>query len=389
MTGDATAPQPSAKHVLHHSRKITPLRTITIEDLNDLAVGAAVLGTGGGGDPYIGRLMAAEAIRTYGPVTLIDPEELAPDGLVLPVGMMGAPTVMVEKLPGGFELIKATEALEAYLGEKAGAVMATEAGGVNSTLAMIVAAARGIPLVDADLVGRAFPELQMCTPTLYGTSACPVSLADDKGNASILQTSTNRWAERLARTMTVEMGCWSLVGLYPLRGRQVAIECVQHTPSTLIAIGEASRIARDENRDPIDAICEVTNGVRLWSGKVVDVARKTVGGFARGEVHIASLTDERKLTVGFQNEFLVAIAGEEVLATTPDLISMLDLETGEPITTESLRYGHRVAVIGIPGDERWRSPAGLEVVGPAYFGYDIPFVPLEERVRQRTLQEVA
>ncbi len=50
------------------------------------------------------------------------------------------------------------------------------------------------------------------------------------------------------------------------------------------------------------------------------------------------------LTVGFQNEFLVATTGDEVLATTPDLISMLDLETGEPITTEGLRYGHRVAV---------------------------------------------
>ncbi|MCC6673944.1 MAG: DUF917 family protein, partial [Thermomicrobiales bacterium] len=49
----------------------------------------------------------------------------------------------------------------------------------------------------------------------------------------------------------------------------------------------------------------------------------------------------------------------------------------------------RVAVIGIPGDERWRSDAGLEIVGPAYFGYDIPYVPLEERRRKRELVEVA
>ncbi len=365
------------------------MRTIDIDELSDLAVGAAVLGTGGGGDPYIGRLMAAEAIRRHGPVTLVDPAELDPDALVLPVGMMGAPTVMVEKLPGGLELTQSTEALEAFLGEPASAVMATEAGGINSTLAMIVAVTRGIPLVDADLVGRAFPELQMCTPTLYGTRACPMSLADDKGNVSILQAVSNRWAERLARTMTIEMGCWSLIALYPMRGRQVAVECVQHTPSTLMAIGAASRIARAENRDPIDAICDVTDGVRLWSGKVTDMERKTVSGFARGEVRVTELDSDRVLTIGFQNEFLVALAGDEVLATTPDLISMLDLETGEPITTERLSYGHRVAVIGIPGDERWRSPAGLEVVGPNYFGYDIPFVRLEERQRSRQLLEVA
>ncbi len=119
------------------------MRTIDLDDLNDLAVGAAVLGTGGGGDPYVGRLMAAEAIRRYGPVRLVDPAELEPDALVLPVGMMGAPTVMVEKLPGGFELSAATDALETFLGERAGAVMATEAGGINSTLAMCVAVARG------------------------------------------------------------------------------------------------------------------------------------------------------------------------------------------------------------------------------------------------------
>ena len=66
-----------------------------------------------------------------------------------------------------------------------------------------------------------------------------------------------------------------------------------------------------------------------------------------------------------------------MLAVTPDLISILDAETGEPITTETLRYGFRVVVLAIPGHPHWRSEAGLQVVGPAYFGYDVPFVPVE------------
>ncbi|MGN6032952.1 MAG: S-methyl thiohydantoin desulfurase domain-containing protein, partial [Thermomicrobiales bacterium] len=70
---------------------------------------------------------------------------------------------------------------------------------------------------------------------------------------------------------------------------------------------------------------------------------------------------------------------DEVLVTVPDLITMLDAETGEPITTEDLRYGFRVVVIGIPCDGRWRSAAGLELVGPGYFGYDVPYVPVEQR----------
>lgn len=364
------------------------MRLIDARMLNDLAFGAAVLGTGGGGDPYIGRLMAEEAIRRHGPVQLADPADLADDALVLPVGMMGAPTVMVEKLPGGHEVVAAVEALERYLGRRASAVMTPEAGGLNSTIAMVVAAARGIPLVDADMVGRAFPELQMCTPSLYGTAATPLAMADDKGNQSIVTTCSNRWAERIARSITIEMGCWAMVSLYPLTGRAVREQCIQQTLSLLAKIGRAWREARTSQGDPINAILDVTDGMSLWTGKVVDVSRRTVGGFARGEFAIAGTGeyDGRTLTIEFQNEFLIAKDGDEVLATTPDLISVLDLETGEPITTETLRYGFRVAVVGIPGNPHWRSPAGLDVVGPSYFGYDVPFIPVEVRARQRQHQ---
>ena len=50
---------------------------------------------------------------------------------------------------------------------------------------------------------------------------------------------------------------------------------------------------------------------------------------------------------------------------------VLDGESGEPITTEALRYGQRVRVIAAPADERWHSQAALAMVGPGYFGYDM------------------
>ena len=65
------------------------------------------------------------------------------------------------------------------------------------------------------------------------------------------------------------------------------------------------------------------------------------------------------------------------MASTPDLICVLDAETGEPVTTESMRYGFRVAVLGVPCHPRWRTPGGLGLVGPRYFGYDLDYVPVE------------
>src|SRR6056297_360234 len=126
------------------------MREIHADDMHAVALGAAVLGTGGGGDPYIGKLMAMQAIRQHGPVRLIDVDELDDGAFIAPVAMMGAPTVMLEKLPSGKEVVDAFRALETYLGRPIDAVLCGEAGGLNSTIPFVLAAEAGIPLVDGD-----------------------------------------------------------------------------------------------------------------------------------------------------------------------------------------------------------------------------------------------
>lgn len=355
------------------------MRSIRAEDLKDLATGAAVLGTGGGGDPYIGSLMAREAIQKRGPVTLIDVDELPDEALVVPAAMMGAPTVMVEKLPQGDELTVAFKKLETFLGRKIDAVLCAEAGGLNSTTPVIVAAETGLPLVDGDGMGRAFPELQMASFTLHGVHATPMVMTDDKGNSVVLNTVDNRWTERLARAATIEMGGSALIALYAMDGATAKRAVIRGTVAQAIGIGRALREAHSLNQDGVAAVRDHMQAFHLLNGKIVDVSRRTVGGFARGKAVLEGLDDfaGQHLTIEFQNEFLVARTPNEVLASTPDLITVLDMDEGSPITTESLRFGFRVAVLGIPCDPQWRTAAGLELVGPRYFGYDIPFVPVE------------
>jgi len=357
------------------------MRLITPEQLDDIALGAAVLGTGGGGDPYIGKLMAQEAIRRKGPVTLLDPDELDDDALVIPSAMMGAPTVMLEKAPRGTEIVTAFQAIQTYLGRTATATMSAEAGGLNSTTPFVVAAELGIPLVDADMMGRAYPELQMVTPTMYGISASPIAVADEKGNSAIFTTINNHWTEVFARTITVDMGCSAMIASYAMSGKQVKDTCVLRTITKIEEIGQTIREAHRQHIDPIEAVRAITSGFVIWRGKISDVARRTETGFARGDTSIAGTGkySGKTLKLSFQNEFLLAATEDETVACTPDLITVLDAETGEPITTESLRYGFRVAVLGIPCDPRWRTPAGMELVGPNYFGYQTEYVPIEEK----------
>jgi DUF917 family protein len=357
------------------------MRRITASQLDHIALGAAVLGAGGGGDPYIGKLMARSAIERFGPVTLIGVDELDDDALVVPSAGMGAPTIEIEKLPRGDEAVHAFRALQAYLGRSARATMPIEAGGLNSMTPLTVAAELGIPLVDADGMGRAFPEIQMVTCTLAGVGATPMALADEKGNSVILDAIDNRWAETFARTITNDMGGSAMIALYAMTGRQVKEACVAGTFTQIETTGRAIRAAQAAHDDPIDAVRRVTGGFLVWRGKISDVARRTEIGFARGEVVITGTGDHegQSLRIAFQNEFLIAQADDHALVTVPDLITILDAETGEPITTEELRYGFRVAVLGIPCDRRWRTPEGLKLVGPGYFGYDVPFVPVEAR----------
>lgn len=357
------------------------MRLIHAEQLDDIALGAAVLGTGGGGDPYVGKLMAKAAIERNGPVQLLDPSELDDDALVIPSAMMGAPTVMVEKIPNGTEIVTAFESIQEYLGRRATATMSIEAGGLNSTMPFIVAAELGIPLVDADTMGRAYPEIQMCTPTMYGVTATPMAIADEKGNSAIINTINNRWTETFARTVTIDMGCSAMIALYGMSGKTVKEAVVPRTITQIEMIGRTIREAHSQHIDPIEAVRGAVDGFVIWRGKVSDVARRTETGFARGDAYIAGTGefDGKTLHLSFQNEFLIAETEDEVLVTTPDLITVLDAETGEPITTESLRYGFRVAVLGMTCDARWRTPAGMALVGPGYFGYQTDYVPIEQR----------
>jgi DUF917 family protein len=359
------------------------LRQFGEEDLDDLAVGAAILGTGGGGNPYVGMLLAREAIRAHGPVTVVDAHEVPDDALVVPSAMMGAPTVIVEKIPAGDEAVRAFEALQEHLGRTITHTMPIEAGGLNSMMPFTVAAPLGLPLVDADGMGRAFPEVQMVTATIYGISATPMVLADEKGNCVVLSdTTSNRWTERLARAVTVEMGSTAIVAQYPLSGRELKEAMVPGTLGLATELGRIVRETRAEHGDPVDAVVARLGGRRLFDGKVTDVDRRTVAGFTRGRALLDGMQAHAgsEMVLEYQNEFLVARIGDQRLATVPDLIMVVDSETGEPTTTEDLRYGFRVSVLAAPCDARWRSERGLAIVGPREFGYDFDFVPLEELV---------
>ncbi len=65
---------------------------------------------------------------------------------------------------------------------------------------MIVAAQAGLPVVDGDGMGRAFPELQMDTFMIYGIEPTPAVISDPRGHVAIFDklddpTTLERYAQ--------------------------------------------------------------------------------------------------------------------------------------------------------------------------------------------------
>ena len=357
------------------------------DDLPDLARGAAFLGTGGGGNPYVGRLMVERAMEETGrPLELMDLGDVPDDALVIPTAMMGAPTCIVEKLPQGMEAASSLRRLEQQLGKEAFATMPIEAGGVNSMIPLVVGLRLGIPIVDADGMGRAFPELFHETFHIYGVSGTPMVITNDHGDQALVDTHDNYMMEWLARGLTIRMGGVAYIAEYPMDGRTAKRTSVAGTIGIGLRVGRAIRQARERHLDPFDHLAATLRETSysparvIFTGKIVEVFRRTSEGFAKGTVRIRELdvAEPRLLEIEFQNENLIARANGDVLAVVPDLICILDAETAEPITTEELRYGQRVTVMAVAVPPIMRTPEALKVWGPRHFGFDIDFTSIAQ-----------
>ena len=356
-------------------------RVLGLAEVDDLAVGAWIIGTGGGGSPYLNHLTVRQMADAGTEFDLITVDELADDAQVAVVSTMGAPIVMQERLQDSADVARAVEIMADHLGRGFDAVMATEIGGSNSFPPFMVAAHLGLPIVDADAMGRAYPEAQMTSFAIAGLQPWPLSLVDPRGvEAVITHVPTWKWMERASRVLTVETGSMAATCKAPRTGAEVRQWSVRDTVTAAISIGAAVRAARADHLDPVTAICDETGGRLLFTGKVTDVERRTTGGFLRGAAQLDGLHADAGsgVRLEFQNEWLVAWRDGTAIASVPHLICLLDSISGEAVGTETVRYGQRVSVIGITAPELFSSQQGLLYVGPRAMGYDLdPIDPLE------------
>ena len=345
------------------------------QEVDSLALGSAVLGSGGGGNPHIGAMLLKQAMEDehIESVAVTPFDEIDSSHFLISSAGIGSPAIGIEKIANGQEYHFAFRKLEEFLSRRASHVSPVEIGGINSLIPFIAAIRLKLPVADGDGEGRAFPELQMTTFSALGLRASPMCIVDEKRNSCIVQGIDDVWTERIARTIAVRFGGRGCVALYPLRGDDYRSSAIPDSLSLALNIGE-SLSEGIKKKDAEQSLISSARAKRIFCGKIVDVKRFNTRGFAIGHVLIDGTDEHRgeRVRVLFQNEYLLLkrmLDGgeEETVLSTPQIISVHDQTTLLPITTDHVRYGMRCTVYSIPVSSKWHFEGASKIVGPEAF----------------------
>lgn len=352
---------------------------VTEQWVEEVALGGAVLGGGGGGDPDEGIEFGRLAVE-YGELTVGALSDLAADELVVTVSAVGAPAAPDRHVDPA-DYVAALERLRDRLsgdGERIGAIMTNEMGGFASVNGLLQSVVTGIPLVDAACNGRAHPTGPMGSMGLPRDETFVQSaVGGDGGRGRHVALTVEATLPRAADTVrSAAETAGGLVGV--ARNPVDAAYVADH--GAVGVYGQARRLGGivrgdEAGRSIADRLAEELGGSVPITGPVEAVDLETRGGFDVGTAAI----DGRKLT--FWNEYMTLDDGDERVATFPDLISTIDLDTGRPLTTAALTAGDEVAVLVAPKASLtlgagMRSPALFEPVeeatGEAIIEYAFP-----------------
>lgn len=337
-------------------------------DVDSLQRGASLLGSGGGGDAHLSGLWLSKELATGDAVPVIGIDELDRGWVLVMCAFGSTASVAIEKLPAGEELRRCVATAEHQLGAVVDAIGVVEIGGSNALIPFIAAAQTGKPVVDGDLMGRAFSRLdQTVVPAdeLTGTWVT----AEARGAAVIVDGVDARIAERVMRGALTGLGGWAVLAYPPIPARMYRRVALPGTVTDALTLGHRHRAGVGAGDDG-DALAERLGGDFLGQGTVLEVYRYEGDTFASGSVAVRAVDGRHVLRVEMQNEYSMVLRDGEVVATTPDIICLLDAHSLRPIQTGQVRRGHEVMVLTLPVPDRLWDPDLLPRFGPRAHGMD-------------------
>lgn len=363
-------------------------------DVDALLIGFGIYGTGGGGDPEWGREILENDFNKGRVFNIIDPEDVEDDAFVCSGGIMGSVKALesmsyeevVASWEDNFLLMKAVREMEKLKGRKIDYIIPFEAGGLNSPVIMTLAARMGIPVINADAVGRSAPETQMTSFIGYDISLTPMPLVDNMGNTIIvMESDKSTYSDEIGRFVVTKGGGMGANAHYAMSGAQLKESCIPGAISNSIRIGKTILDARAKGQNPVEVFTTEEKGLKLFEGVVYEVEGEDKGGFYLTNLTIKGLAEfsEKKAKLVIKNEVMAVWVDGKIKSIFPDLACMLYSDNGIGVMSADLKTGMKITIVGLPCHDRLRkcmeTEAGKKALGGVRYGYpELEYVPFEE-----------
>jgi len=367
------------------------------QEIQDFVRGCTFMGTGGGGNPRDGVAWLKAARDEGKEIGWVKHTEIQDDVWTVCPFLMGSIAPLTKEATKKMQRLGLTEdayesiqaecvrVLEEYMDVKVGAIVAIELGGSNTAGAVAAASRLGIPAVDGDYTGRAIPEIPQTTPYLNDLPLWPISSVDKYGNLAVIKESTGyEMAERIGKFIAAaSFGLAGQAG-FLFKGSDMKRVVIPGTLTKCLEIGRSIRESKEAGRDPVKEIIKELDGWLLFEGEVSRKEWEDKEGYYWGTHTITGLDDfkEAEFKIWFKNENHVSWLNGKSYVSSPDILIVVNRETGEPYANSDIAEGQHVAVIGLRAVEQFRSPKGIAILGPRHFGYEIDYTPIETLAKQ-------
>lgn len=366
------------------------MKKISRQEAQDILLGAAIVGTGGGGSLENGLEIINKTYDEGFELELASIGEIKDDALVgTPYGCGSVNPLTIDQQIAYDALKKidstpevaAVQAIQEYFGKELFGVIATELGGLNTAVALDAAARIGKPIIDADPAGRSVPCLQHTTYFLKDIPIYPMSLANRFGDVMVVsKVASDERAEEIARAMAV--ASFNHVGVVDHPGEWGVLKdaLLHNTISMCLNIGEIARKCQNEGKNFAYDVVKAYDGYIMFEGVIKSADWEGKDGFTYGNIYIDGKGEHEgdQLRIWLQNENILSWKNGEMFVTVPDSINIVDNDTNMPLLNPNAKEGMNVTVFVLKAFDQWRTEKGVEILGPRFFGHDVDYVKVED-----------
>ena len=343
------------------------MRKLGFDELEQIILGTAFLGSGGGGMTKTGYAFLEHLKKKYEsvsiPLVAMDDANLDPESLAMVICDIGAISAIESNqetaIIAAYQVLSTHQ--EKYTGKKTLSVLPIELGPESTMVPFVLAAALpGLVVLDGDGARRAVPQIELSTYASGYLTVSPAVITNDKGQSIVVNCDDATMLDDMLRPI-VEIKNFGDSASLAMFSNSISDFLKTAIPGTISLSQNVGKMVQNLQKrvstdpDTLAAVNELQAEL-IGKGKVLNTLDSVGGGFDHGKTLIADEETKVLFTILNQNENLIVYSSENTapLAIAPDLICVITKEF-KVVTNGEISSLDELFIIRIQAPESMKS----------------------------------